>query len=181
MRTPPGRRNRQNAALAFDHDIARVGRGRRHQRDSPALGSVRVDPFISAARLAGTAAGEVEPGPPVTRRRWRSKPLVPRDPFLPTTRRPCNSSKSQRVERCQLGLEWLRGEPLAEAERSEKFCDEHRAALNWLNQMADKSARFFGLEIELWRIGEFTGCATISTLFASRMTGKPQFVMRRQP
>ena len=37
---------------------------------------------------------------------------------------------------------------------SEKFCEEHRAALDWLNQMADKSARFFGLEIELWRIGE---------------------------
>jgi hypothetical protein len=35
-----------------------------------------------------------------------------------------------------------------------EFCEEHRAALHWLNQMADKSARFFGLEIELWKIGE---------------------------
>lgn len=37
---------------------------------------------------------------------------------------------------------------------SAEFCEEHRAALDWLNQMADKSARFFGLEIELWKIGE---------------------------
>ena len=37
---------------------------------------------------------------------------------------------------------------------SREFCEEHRAALDWLNQMADKSARFFGLEIELWKIGD---------------------------
>jgi uncharacterized protein DUF4268 len=37
---------------------------------------------------------------------------------------------------------------------SAEFCEEHRAALNWLNQMADKSARFFGLEIEVWKIGD---------------------------
>ena len=36
---------------------------------------------------------------------------------------------------------------------SPEFCDEHRAALDWLNQLADKSARFFGVEIELWKIG----------------------------
>jgi hypothetical protein len=36
---------------------------------------------------------------------------------------------------------------------SEEFCEEHRAALDWLNQMADKSARFLGLEVELWKIG----------------------------
>jgi hypothetical protein len=36
---------------------------------------------------------------------------------------------------------------------STEMTDEHRAALNWLNQMANKSARFFGLEIELWKIG----------------------------
>jgi hypothetical protein len=35
-----------------------------------------------------------------------------------------------------------------------EFCEEHRAALNWLNQMANKSARFFGLQIELWKIGD---------------------------
>lgn len=37
---------------------------------------------------------------------------------------------------------------------SAEFCEERRAALNWLNQMTDKSARFFGLEIELWKIGD---------------------------
>jgi hypothetical protein len=37
---------------------------------------------------------------------------------------------------------------------SAEFCDEHRAALDWLNQMTVESVRFFGLEIELWRIGE---------------------------
>src|ERR1700683_4411096 len=36
---------------------------------------------------------------------------------------------------------------------AEEFCEEHRAALDWLNQMADKSARFFGLQVELWKIG----------------------------
>ena len=37
---------------------------------------------------------------------------------------------------------------------SAEFCEEHRAALDWLNKMADKSARFFGLEVELWKIGD---------------------------
>jgi hypothetical protein len=37
---------------------------------------------------------------------------------------------------------------------SADFTEEHRAALDWLNQMANKSARFFGLEIELWKIGD---------------------------
>lgn len=31
--------------------------------------------------------------------------------------------------------------------------DEHRAALDWLNKVTDESCHFFGLEIELWRIG----------------------------
>ncbi len=35
-----------------------------------------------------------------------------------------------------------------------RFTDEHRAALDWLNQCTDESIRFFGLEIELWRIGD---------------------------
>lgn len=37
---------------------------------------------------------------------------------------------------------------------SAEFCEEHRAAIDWLNEMADKSVRFFGLEIELWKIGD---------------------------
>ena len=35
-----------------------------------------------------------------------------------------------------------------------KFTDEHRAALDWLNEITDVKFRFFGLEVELWRIGE---------------------------
>lgn len=34
------------------------------------------------------------------------------------------------------------------------FTDEHRAALDWLNEITDPRFRFFGLEIELWRIGD---------------------------
>jgi len=37
---------------------------------------------------------------------------------------------------------------------AERFTDEHRAALDWLNRITDKSVHFFGLEIELWRIGD---------------------------
>lgn len=35
---------------------------------------------------------------------------------------------------------------------AERFTDEHRAALDWLNERTDDSVRLFGLEIELWRI-----------------------------
>jgi hypothetical protein len=34
-----------------------------------------------------------------------------------------------------------------------KFTDEHRAALDWLNEITNEDVNFFGLEIELWRIG----------------------------
>lgn len=34
-----------------------------------------------------------------------------------------------------------------------RFTDEHRAALDWLNEITDINVNFFGLEIELWRIG----------------------------
>lgn len=37
---------------------------------------------------------------------------------------------------------------------SAKFCDEHRATLDWLNQITADSISFFGIEVELWRIGE---------------------------
>ena len=36
---------------------------------------------------------------------------------------------------------------------AERFTDEHRAALDWLNKITNKDIRFFGIEIELWRIG----------------------------
>jgi hypothetical protein len=37
---------------------------------------------------------------------------------------------------------------------AQKFTEEHRAALDWLNEHANGSARFFGVEIELFRIGD---------------------------
>lgn len=37
---------------------------------------------------------------------------------------------------------------------ADRFTEEHRAALDWLNEITDERFNFFGLEIELWRIGE---------------------------
>lgn len=36
---------------------------------------------------------------------------------------------------------------------AERFTDEHRAALDWLNQKTPEDISFFGLEVELWKIG----------------------------
>jgi hypothetical protein len=37
---------------------------------------------------------------------------------------------------------------------SERFTEEHRATLDWLNERTDEHINLFGLEIELWRIGD---------------------------
>lgn len=37
---------------------------------------------------------------------------------------------------------------------AQRFTEEHRAALDWLNEITDERFNFFGLEIELWRIGD---------------------------
>lgn len=37
---------------------------------------------------------------------------------------------------------------------ADRFTEPHRAALDWLNEITDERFRFFGLEVELWRIGE---------------------------
>jgi hypothetical protein len=36
---------------------------------------------------------------------------------------------------------------------AEHFTEEHRATLDWLNERTDEKINFFGLEVELWRIG----------------------------
>ena len=36
---------------------------------------------------------------------------------------------------------------------AERFTEEHRATLDWLNEITDDRFNFFGLEVELWRIG----------------------------
>jgi hypothetical protein len=38
--------------------------------------------------------------------------------------------------------------------KAQKFSEEHRAALDWLNKITDDSFTFFGIEIELYKIGE---------------------------
>lgn len=37
---------------------------------------------------------------------------------------------------------------------AERFTPEHRAALDWLNEITNDGFHIFGLEVELWRIGE---------------------------
>lgn len=37
---------------------------------------------------------------------------------------------------------------------AQRFTEEHRAALDWLNEITDDRFNFFGLEIELWKIGD---------------------------
>ncbi len=37
---------------------------------------------------------------------------------------------------------------------AEKICEEHRKALDWLNEKTVEGVLFFGLEIKLWRIGD---------------------------
>jgi len=37
---------------------------------------------------------------------------------------------------------------------AERFTEEHRAAMDWLNERTDEKIILFGLEVELWRIGD---------------------------
>lgn len=37
---------------------------------------------------------------------------------------------------------------------ADQFTEEHRAALDWLNEISDERFRFFGLEVQAWRIGD---------------------------
>ncbi len=37
---------------------------------------------------------------------------------------------------------------------AERFTEEHRAAMDWLNERTDEKINLFGLEIELWTIGD---------------------------
>ena len=44
------------------------------------------------------------------------------------------------------------------------FCDEHRAALDWLNQITTNGMRFFGIEIELWSVDSSTPAARFNVV-----------------
>lgn len=35
-----------------------------------------------------------------------------------------------------------------------RFTDEHRATINWLNEVTGEEINFFGLEVEVWQIGD---------------------------
>ena len=37
---------------------------------------------------------------------------------------------------------------------AEKFTEPHRAAMDWLNQCTEPGVKFFGIELQLWRIGD---------------------------
>lgn len=37
---------------------------------------------------------------------------------------------------------------------ADRFTEEHRATLDWLNDITDNRFNFFGIEVELWRIGD---------------------------
>lgn len=37
---------------------------------------------------------------------------------------------------------------------AQEFTEQHRAALDWLNERSNGAASFFGIEIEVWRIGD---------------------------
>lgn len=37
---------------------------------------------------------------------------------------------------------------------AERFTEEHRAALDWLNRITHEDFHFFGIEVELWQIGD---------------------------
>ena len=44
--------------------------------------------------------------------------------------------------------------PLRSFDIAAMIRDEHRAALDWLNDITSDDFKFFGLEVELWRIGD---------------------------
>ena len=55
---------------------------------------------------------------------------------------------------------------------AKRFTDEHRAALDWLNEISSDSAQFFGLEIEVWKIGEDRGPHQSSISWQNRTSGQ---------
>jgi len=63
----------------------------------------------------------------------------------------------ERTDHCHLGqlLTYAAGlDAVTIIWLAERFTEEHRAALDWLNEKTPDGIGFFGLEVELWRIGE---------------------------
>jgi Domain of unknown function (DUF4268) len=60
---------------------------------------------------------------------------------------------------------------------SSQFSPEHRTTLTWLNRITQSKIQFFGLEIELWRIGEAAMAARfnlVTPVKAATSTTQPQ-------
>ena len=47
---------------------------------------------------------------------------------------------------------------------ADRFTEEHRAALDWLNRVTEESVNFFGCEIELWTIGDSPPAAKFNVI-----------------
>lgn len=63
----------------------------------------------------------------------------------------------ERTDHCHLGqlLTYASGlEAVTIVWIAARFTEEHRSTLDWLNKITDDTFRFFGLEVELWRIGD---------------------------
>ena len=58
---------------------------------------------------------------------------------------------------------------------TKEFRDEHRAALEWMNKNTHENVRFFGLEIQLWKIGNSLP-APNSISLSSRIIGRVRFL-----
>ncbi len=56
---------------------------------------------------------------------------------------------------------------------AKRFTDEHRAALEWLNSHTTEEVAFFGLEIEIWKIGD-SPCAPRLNIVAKPSEWAPQ-------
>ena len=53
------------------------------------------------------------------------------------------------------------------------FTEEHRAALDWLNRISHEGVRFFGVEIELWRIGDSAPAPMFNIVAVPKSGGCP--------
>ncbi|GAF86029.1 unnamed protein product, partial [marine sediment metagenome] len=47
---------------------------------------------------------------------------------------------------------------------ADRFTDEHRAAIDWLNDVTDDAVGFFAVELEVWRIGDSPAAARFHVL-----------------
>ena len=63
---------------------------------------------------------------------------------------------------------------------AERFTDEHRAALDWLNKITDEDIRFFGIEVELWRIGNSSPAPKFNIVSKPNDWTKSASIERRQ-